>query len=204
MTEQVVIYALVDPRTGLVRYVGKTRGTLPKRLCAHLRDKQRSHKTSWLSQLKAIGLVPDIFELELVPITQWQEAERFWISNLRALGCPLTNLKFGGDGASGATATSFVKGQVAWNRGKCWGEQTRAKISTAQKGKPKGPQSKDHRANHKAAMRDKNKGVPWSLARRNALKNENRTWSVERKAHFSEKMKAHYDSGWSPSKGKIS
>lgn len=46
------------------------------------------------------GNEPEIFVIEHSP-TDWVEAEQFWISYFRSIGCRLANLTQGGDGLSG-------------------------------------------------------------------------------------------------------
>lgn len=91
------IYALVDPRTGIIRYVGKT--TNPSfRLEGHLRDRRRCERVKWLRELKHANLEPVMVILEVVhaPV-RWQDREVFWIAMGRELGWDLTNVADGGD-----------------------------------------------------------------------------------------------------------
>ncbi len=98
-----VIYTLSDPRTGFVRYVGKTVRPLGRRLSAHLRDVKAQeyghHAACWIRSLLAVGVRPVIEPLEDSP-EDIDEAERFYIAYLRFLGCDLTNSTPGGDGGS--------------------------------------------------------------------------------------------------------
>src|SRR3972149_7277162 len=100
-----VIYGLVDPRDGALRYVGKTKGRLRTRHLAHLCDVKRGlvfiprHK--WISGLLKIGVEPEIIEIEVVDDALWREAEQFWIAYFKFLGCILLNATDGGDGLSG-------------------------------------------------------------------------------------------------------
>lgn len=58
-----MIYGLVDPRTGHVRYVGKTTKTLEARLAEHTRSAKRGtrrHRDTWHRQLLGEDLVPSI------------------------------------------------------------------------------------------------------------------------------------------------
>jgi GIY-YIG catalytic domain len=98
IAKPVVIYALIDPRNGRIRYVGKTNQNLKSRLSAHILEKSKCHRCHWLDQLKAAGLKPLMAQLELVQTRTWQEAERHWIKTLKAEGCDLTNNTSGGDG----------------------------------------------------------------------------------------------------------
>ena len=57
------IYVLVDPRTLKVRYIGRTRCTLKKRLGEHVcvdRSKTMTRVKSWIKSLKAINSKPYI------------------------------------------------------------------------------------------------------------------------------------------------
>ncbi len=97
----VTIYALSDPRTGEVRYVGKTVRLLSERLHAHLltaKNGGKYHKDRWVAQLLNAGVTPAIVALDVVPKSSWQEAERTWIAIYRELGARLTNISAGGQG----------------------------------------------------------------------------------------------------------
>lgn len=115
------IYGLADPRTGHVRYVGKTIDSITKRLGQHVylaRKKPNTHCARWIASLLSDGAFPEVFELELVG-DDWREAEQFWIANLRAIGCDLVNHAIGGDGCNGYRHSTDAKERIgaAW-RGK--------------------------------------------------------------------------------------
>lgn len=134
----VFIYALVDPVTGWVRYVGKA-VNLKERFRKHLAQlKKRTYKTHWIRGLVSRGFKPVLQVLDLVPENDWQRWERAHIARLKELGCPLTNGTDGGDGC-------VLRGEDNPNFGKC-GEQhpgfgknlsleVRKKISQAHLGK---------------------------------------------------------------------
>jgi hypothetical protein len=89
------IYALRDPETQLIRYVGCTKLPLSKRLEAHLATAQPSgwmisRKDHWLVGLKARKLQPTIELLQVVR-SEPLAAERAWIKGMRSIGCDLTN-----------------------------------------------------------------------------------------------------------------
>lgn len=93
----VYIYTLTDPRTGEVRYVGKTINT-EVRLALHMCEKKNTHKNQWLAQLKMLGLKPLLQVIEIIENSDdsdWQERERFWIATYSRIA-PLTNLDSGG------------------------------------------------------------------------------------------------------------
>lgn len=109
------VYALKDPRTGLVRYVGATVQTLAKRLSKHMgivriciqaakaHNKplsdwlriERNPKDQWLLELATQGLQPDIEILEVIEgVTNPSDClddESKWIAKLLRDGMPLTN-----------------------------------------------------------------------------------------------------------------
>lgn len=96
------IYALVDPVTGALRYVGKSVISLKARLSNH-EYKARSGRTTtptgdWIRGLQSVGLHPQIRLLEETT-GRWQDVERTWIRRLRAEGHDLLNLYDGGNGA---------------------------------------------------------------------------------------------------------
>lgn len=73
------IYALLDPRTEEVRYVGKT--TNPRRrLFEHLRKPANEHLAHWINALDQLGLIPNLEILDEVGDEDWADRERFWIS----------------------------------------------------------------------------------------------------------------------------
>lgn len=88
------IYHLVDPRDGSVRYVGKTRGPLRRRLSAHLRRGRRRHDgwRRWLTELAALGQVPAIVPVREVPPRRDKLAEYEAISDAWRSGAKLLNV----------------------------------------------------------------------------------------------------------------
>jgi hypothetical protein len=92
------IYALVDPRTDKIRYVGKTTWPLAHRLRTHMADataKPHTRRARWVNGLRAEALRPTIRALEVVPTAEWETAERRWIRRLAH--CDLTNATEGGE-----------------------------------------------------------------------------------------------------------
>jgi hypothetical protein len=92
------IYALTDPRTGAVRYVGKANRP-ESRLRGHLKDRNDCHRVHWLRQLREEGLRPGILILEEVEQDAWQDAERNWIEHYGFDN--LVNETRGGEGSLG-------------------------------------------------------------------------------------------------------
>ena len=120
------IYALLDSRTGRVRYVGKSDDP-DRRMREHCRgDRVNSHKDRWLAQLKREGLWPVLQVLEEVPYDEWQERECSWIAFYRDAGEPLTNMTLGGDGFDGLSADARARKHAAIK--KAWADpEERAK-----------------------------------------------------------------------------
>ncbi len=121
----VTIYALCCPITDAVRYIGKTINT-ETRLRSHMSEKKNSYKRNWITSLCKKGLKPIFRELETIIDSNdldWQERERWWISKMKEDGHKLTNLEDGGVG------------------GKILHEETKTKISLANKGRKPAPQT---------------------------------------------------------------
>ncbi|MCC6361844.1 MAG: hypothetical protein IT450_24175 [Phycisphaerales bacterium] len=105
-TRPTTIYALKDPNTGAVRYVGKTVTPLRERLKGHLSDarvgRSSTHVMNWLRLLLRAGQKPVIEPLEVVPAGKdWEIRERYWIERGRALGWSLVNISLGGESGNG-------------------------------------------------------------------------------------------------------
>jgi group I intron endonuclease len=90
------IYGLYDPRTSKIRYVGKADDP-QARLKGHIKQ-ATGHKRAWFDELLGLGLSPVVVELDVVDVTDWQEAEREWIAYFRGQGTDLLNIAKGGNG----------------------------------------------------------------------------------------------------------
>ncbi len=91
----VMIYALVDPRDGRVRYVGKANNG-QARLRRHIeKPHQNIGLRSWFEELRAAGETPDMRPLAMVPRQKWERAEKWWIRWFRERGL-LLNVQRGG------------------------------------------------------------------------------------------------------------
>src|ERR1700757_1290934 len=93
------IYSLSDPRTGEVRYIGKTTGTLKARLYSHNYHARRGRDGYVQRWLRSLGTPASIAVLDqAVCVTHLDALEREWISYGRRLGWRLTNSAVGGSG----------------------------------------------------------------------------------------------------------
>lgn len=145
------IYALCDPDTEDVRYIGKA-NDVAGRLKSHLNEKSTTRKARWIQSLKRKGLKPSTVVLEEVSSDMWEDAEIRWIAHYRSLGCDLCNHTDGGDGLNNPTEDTRRK-IGAWQRAE-WDDpvkrerrmsimqspERRAKISAAHTGKKKSAQ----------------------------------------------------------------
>lgn len=106
------IYALVDPETKQIRYIGKSNNPTV-RLYRHLKEKQHTYKNMWIKSLRDRGFVPEVQIIEEVSIERWQERERYWIAFYRAQGLDLANGTDGGDGVHGRKRTPEERARIS-------------------------------------------------------------------------------------------
>lgn len=197
------IYALVDPNTQQVRYVGKSNNP-QVRLYRHFKEKGHTYKNRWLQSLRERGLTPEIRILEEAPVSQWQERERYWIAFYREQGLDLANGTDGGDGVHGMRHTDEAKAkigaaskgnqhgkgykltpeqkarQVAALKGHAVKPDTGEKIAATKRGKPR---SEETKAKMSAAF----KGKPLDDERKARMRG--RKHSEETKAKQSDALK---------------
>jgi len=132
------IYTLSDPRTGFVRYVGKSNNP-KKRLGSHLREsrvEKSCHRHDWINSLQSADLSPILSIIEECPREAWAEREIHWIAFYRATGNDLTNNADGGLGASGCVHTEESRRKISiLHKGRIDSPETRKKRSDALKGR---------------------------------------------------------------------
>ena len=118
----VQFYTLVDPRTGVPRYVGKTDVGLVSRLYRHIRAAKKEGGTplrNWVRKLISLELSPEIKLIAEHELEDWGPVEQHYIRLFKALGAKLLNLAEGGQG---------------WSKGMKHTEKTKRKMSEARKG----------------------------------------------------------------------
>ena len=109
-----LVYGLVDPRTLLVRYVGKSESGLERPRSHRHKCIGSTHREHWIAELKRAGLSYEIAVLESVATQDaLVDAERWWIAFGRACGWPLTNHTDGGEGASGREWTAAMRANAS-------------------------------------------------------------------------------------------
>lgn len=144
------IYALCDPTTGEVRYVGKTTKPLLRRLADHVWRARRcpTYCGNWILSLTHRPLIR---ALVVVEDADGSIMEQRIIAVYRGRGARLTNLTDGGEGAPGLVMPESAKRTLALaRRGSTLSAETRAKIGAAFRGRSLSP---EHRAKISAAKR---------------------------------------------------
>lgn len=102
MMPNVFIYALKDPDTGQIRYVGASVNP-KKRFCVHTHKggQEDNHRARWVRRLQLGNMNPVLLILDEVPEAEWQQWEVAYIEYFRERGCNLTNGTKGGEGCHG-------------------------------------------------------------------------------------------------------
>ena len=128
------IYGLVDPESQQIRYIGKSIRPL-QRLKDHMNEVSNCHRSHWLQNLKARGLIPQLVILEEIRGEwPWQEAERYWIARAKALGWQLVNNTNGGDGVDGLPLETRQRMAKVW-LGRKHSQKTLQKLRETRKGR---------------------------------------------------------------------
>lgn len=130
--ETTFIYALVDPHTDEIKYIGKSNDP-ERRLRDHLRCEWRNvYKDRWVLKLKRQGEVPVLHVLEECPGTEWRDRERYWIAALLEAGCLLSNRTAGGDGLEGYNHSPETRAKMSESTKKSWANpETRERQTVA-------------------------------------------------------------------------
>lgn len=144
---EIKIYTLSSTRDpNNIRYVGKTKQPLKRRLSQHITDAKKANKLgikrnynyNWIIHELNDGfqiLIEELDSMEFKENEDWKWLEQYWISQIRAWGFHLTNLTAGGDGNQ---HQHFTKESIELRASKIRGvprdEITKQKISESLKG----------------------------------------------------------------------
>ena len=163
-TGRYLVYGLVDPRTRLIRYVGRSTTGLvrPRQHGQPAQLAKPSRKTSWVKALLAAGFRYEIVILETYSARESVvSGECFWIAYGRVCGWPLTNMSGGGEGNAVRLHTPAA----------------RAKMAATLRGKKRSPAAVQ-------ASADGHRGKALTPAHRRKLSRiqQNRPWEAKRVA----------------------
>lgn len=154
------IYTLSDPRfPDKIRYVGKTnnpRRRLRQHINTSLRHVGNNRKDNWIKSVVKEGYEPVINIIETIYYQKekdWSESEIKWILYYRESGHPLTNISKGGIGLKGFKfSKKTIKTRSEALKGHLVSQQTRDKISKANKGKGRHKYTEEQKKNHSLNM----------------------------------------------------
>ena len=142
------IYALCDPITKVVRYIGKTVVKLNIRLSQHVSASKKGRKNHLHCWIRSLSERPIIIPIETVPYNQDGEVEKRIIAEYRANGYDLVNESDGGEGQKGYHHTEETKEKLRlWNIGRKMppkSPETLQRMADAQKGKKLTQEHKDN------------------------------------------------------------
>lgn len=138
MTTEYVVYALLDPRTNVVRYIGLT--SMPReRKRAHQNGEGAAYCGCWERSLIEKGLRPEFKILESgLTLQEAGDREAHWITYGHQQDWQLTNLSGGGEG--GGKHAEETKAKIAEaQRGRSWHHtpEAKAKIGEASRRAPR-------------------------------------------------------------------
>lgn len=139
---EIKIYTLSSTRNpNNIRYVGKTKQTLSRRLQGHLCAAKKSKKLNyhnnynynWINKEESEGfeiLILELDSLEFNDNEDWKWFEQYWISQLKIWGFKLNNLTEGGDGNQNQVfSKESIEKRASKIRGVPRDDETKRKIS---------------------------------------------------------------------------
>lgn len=149
--ETTFIYALIDPRYNIIRYIGKSNDPYSRTFgnskgLSHMLEanntNRKTHKLDWLRNLIKNNLKPILEILDEVPKSEWQHWEKWWIAcekeKIKVLGLPkLTNTTSGGEWGYNREMAKKAWATRRKNNGGKWyhTDETKKKIGLKNKGR---------------------------------------------------------------------
>lgn len=99
MEETTFIYALINPVTNQVRYIGKSNNP-DRRYREHLKGNlhEGRYKRNWIKGLLKKGVLPDLLILDEVPEKDWRFWELYYYNLYTSWGFELINVAICGEG----------------------------------------------------------------------------------------------------------
>jgi hypothetical protein len=138
------IYALCDPKTKEIRYIGKTVSQLNIRLSQHITASKKGRKNHLHCWIRSLSEKPIIIPIETVSYEQDGETEKRIIAEYRANGYDLVNESDGGEGQKGYHHTEETKEKIRlWGIGRKMppkSPETLQRMANAQRGKKHTPE----------------------------------------------------------------
>lgn len=127
-----IIYGLIDPNTKELRYVGRSSAGFNRprhHLMPSTLQKEKGHRSSWIKSLQ--GKRPEIVAIQTFDSPMClNEAEVYWISYFRSVGCRLTNHTDGGEGIVGFKHSDLTRQKMSRSRmGHPTSQDTRDKLA---------------------------------------------------------------------------
>lgn len=179
------IYTLSDPRTSVVRYVGKSNDP-EYRLINHCKDKRLTKNKSWIVSLRNQGLKPLLEIIDEVPAEEWEFWEQYWIAQMRVWGFSLNNLTAGGKGNYERRIGAHGQKLGGSKKGRILSAETREKMRLAKLGNKirLGIPHSDSVKNKMSQMRIGKPGNPCSEATRKLLSEKVKLQWREGRAHY--------------------
>jgi hypothetical protein len=208
--KKVFIYELIDPVTNETRYIGKT-DNLKRRYKGHLNDKNKTHKTNWIKNLKNKDLKPVLNIIDEINKNEADFWEIFYISLYKSWGCKLTNTTSGGEGGGshkGYKHTQRSKQQISqtktgvsiWTedekkqiserlKGHITSEETKIKIKKSNIGKKRSQETKDKMSLAKLGKPSVRKGKKMSQETKDKMSLAAKKYIEENKEEFLKRYK---------------
>lgn len=148
---KVYIYALCEPGTRTVRYIGMSKDPA-RRLRQHISRSNKGLDSPLGEWIRSLPEKPNLVMLCETAEAFWQDDEKTYIRAARALGMPLVNSSDGGDGTvnpppeTRAKLSAAVSGPKNGNYGKPHSIEWKQNMSRILTGRKQGPMSDETKA----------------------------------------------------------